>query len=336
MVAVALRVLTLALLLAGGTAGAHAPERPDATAAGMATGGAEAGSGPADAAAWTLHWSFEPWVVTCLLASAALYAIGLRRLWRRAGAGHGVSLPQAAAFIGGWLALAVALVSPVDPLGTQLFSAHMLQHELLMVVAAPLLVVGKPLAAWVWALPPGWRPGIGAVFRHPGWRIPWLQLSSPLGAWLVHALALWLWHIPALFDAALASDALHTLQHLSFFFTALLFWWSALGQVERSAQGTAMLYLFTTMVHSSALGALLTLSPVVWYPTYLRTAPALGIPALDDQQLGGLVMWIPAGTAYFVTGLLLAMRWIGLNRGGATIAGMSSGAPRSAWHSPRS
>lgn len=336
MAALALRVLTLALLLAAGTTAAHVPEQPGATAAGIGDGAGAAGSAAVDAAGWVLHWSFEPWVIACLLVSAGLYAIGLRRLWRRAGAGRGVSVAQAAAFACGWLALAAALVSPVDPLGTRLFSAHMLQHELLMVVAAPLMVVGKPLAAWLWALPPGWRPAIGAFFRHPGWRIPWLQLSSPLGAWLVHALALWLWHVPALFDAALANPALHTLQHFSFLFTALLFWWSALGQAERSAQGTAMLYLFTTMIHSSALGALLTLSPVVWYPTYLRTAPLLGIPALDDQQLGGLVMWIPAGTAYFVTGLLLAMRWIGLNRDGAATAGMSSGAPRSAWHSPRS
>jgi putative membrane protein len=331
-----LRVLTLAPLLASGAVRAHVPEQAGAGAAGLATGSAGVGGGASAAVPWVLHWSFEPWIVACLLASAALYAAGLRRLWRRAGPGRGVSALQAAAFAGGWLALAIALVSPIDPLGTQLFSAHMLQHELLMVVAAPLMVVGKPLAAWVWALPVGWRAGIGGFFRHPGWRIPWLQLSSPLGAWLVHALALWLWHVPALFDAALANEGLHTLQHFSFLFTALLFWWSALGQAERSAQGTAMLFLFTTMVHSSALGALLTLSPIVWYPTYLQTAPALGIPALDDQQLGGLVMWIPAGTAYFVTGLLLAMRWIGLNRDGATIAGTSSGVPRSAWHSPRS
>jgi putative membrane protein len=334
MAAVALRVLTIALLMAGGGAGAHVPGVPAAASSG-ASSGAAAVVPSADASAWVLHWSFEPWVVACLLASAALYAVGLLRLWRRAGPGRGVSNRHAAAFAGGWVALVVALLSPVDPLGTRLFSAHMLQHELLMVVAAPLMVVGKPLAVWVWALPPAWRRGIGAFFHHPAWRVPWLQLSSPLGAWLVHALALWLWHVPALFDAALANEALHTLQHFSFLFTALLFWWSALGQAERIGQGTAMIYLFTTMIHSSALGALLTLSPIVWYPTYLRTAPALGIPALEDQQLGGLVMWIPAGIAYFVAGLLLAMRWIGLNRGGAAIAGMPSGAPHSASHSPR-
>ena len=329
MVVIAVRCLIAGLLLTGGVALAHAPGALDVPADPGAVGAAGAAAG------WDLPWSFEPWVVTCLLASAALYAIGLRRLWGRAGPGRGVSASQAGAFTGGWFALAVALVSPVDPLGARLFSAHMLQHELLMVVAAPLMVVGKPLAVWVWALPPPWRRGIGAFFHRPAWRLPWLMLTSPLGAWTVHALALWLWHVPALFDAAIANQALHTLQHFSFLFTALLFWWSVLGQAERAAQGTAMLYLFTTMVHSNALGALLTLSPFVWYPTYLQSAPALGIPALQDQQLGGLVMWIPAGSAYFVTGLVLAMRWIGLSRGGAAYGGIPAGAPHSASHSPR-
>jgi putative membrane protein len=298
MAAVAVRWLIASLLLAWRSAGAHAPDADGAVPAGTE---------------WTFQWSFEPWVVAGLALSVALYVVGLRRLWRRAGVGRGASTWQATAFATGWLALAAALVSPIDRLGNQLFSAHMLQHELLMVVAAPLMVVGKPLAVWVWALPVQWRRRTGGFFHHPAWRIPWLRLTSPLAAWMVHALALWLWHVPALFEAALSDSGLHTLQHVSFLFTALLFWWSALGQVERAAQGTALIYLFTTMVHTSALGALLTLSPFVWYPTYAGSAPALGLAALEDQQLGGLVMWIPAGAAYFATGLVLAMRWIGMD-----------------------
>ena len=261
-----------------------------------------------------LRWTFEPWVVASLVLSAVLYAVGLRRLWRRAGLGRGATALQATAFAAGWISLAAALVSPIDPLGSRLFSAHMLQHELLMVLAAPLMVVGRPLGVWVWALPTNWRRVAGGFFHHPAWRNPWLRLTSPPAAWLVHALALWLWHLPALFEAALSSDTLHSLQHFTFLFTALLFWWSAIGQVERARQGAAMIYLFTTMVHTSALGALLTLSPFVWYPTYVYTAPTLGLSALEDQQLGGLVMWIPAGAAYFVAGLVLAMRWIGFGR----------------------
>ena len=292
MAAVALRVLSALLLAAGGAAAAHDVE------------------GAAVPATPTLPWSFEPWVIACLLASAAAYALGLVRLWQQAGRGRGVPVAAAAAFGGGWLSLAVALVTPLDPLGSLLFSAHMVQHELLMVVAAPLLVLGRPLAVWAWALSPAARRAVGGFFRRPGWRRPWRRLSAPLSAWLLHAAALWLWHVPALFEAALASNVVHTLQHFSFLFTALLFWWAALGRTSRPAQGAALVYLFTTMLHSAALGALLTLSPVPWYASYLGSAASLGWDALEDQQLGGLVMWVPAGLAYFATGLALTWRWI--------------------------
>jgi cytochrome c oxidase assembly factor CtaG len=291
----ALALLCLSAVLLAGPAGAMA-HPVDAPAAGVA---------------WRFGGSFEPWVIVLLAVSAALYAAGLRRLWRHAGRGRGVAGRAAAAFGAGWLALAVALVSPLDPLGTRLFSAHMLQHELLMVVAAPLMLIGRPLAVWAWALPRRARRRVGDFFHHPAWRLPWLWISAPLAAWLLHAAALWLWHVPALFEAALHDGVVHTWQHFSFLFSALLFWWSALGQATRPRQGGALVYLFTTMVHSGALGALITLSPSVWYPSYLPTTAALGIDALEDQQLGGLVMWVPAGLAYLCTGLALAARWIG-------------------------
>ena len=266
---------------------------------------------PAAAAATatpSIGWSFEPWVVACLLLSAALYAVGVARLWRRAGPGRGVHKRRAVAFAGGWLATAAALVSPLDGLGAQLFSAHMLQHEALMVVAAPLFVLGRPLAAFAWALPPPWRRAIGQFFHRPGWRVPWLLVTAPLAAWLVHAAVLWLWHVPAAFEAALASEGVHALQHTSFLLAALLYWWSVIGH-ERQ-RGAAMASLFTTMIHTGALGALLTLSPVAWYPSYAGRTLAFGLDPLEDQQLGGLVMWIPAGFAYVACGLATAARWL--------------------------
>jgi len=273
------------------------------------------------AAQLDLHWSYEPWVIACLALSMAAYAIGLTLLWKQAGRGRGIATRQALSFLGGWLLLVVALVSPLDGLGSQLFSAHMLQHELLMVVVAPLLVLGRPLAAWAWALPHGWRRRVGGAFHHPAWRSPWKWITAPLGAWLIHACALWLWHVPAWFEAALADKAVHTAQHVAFLFSALLFWWAALGASTRPAQGIALLYFFTTMLHTGALGALLTLSPVAWYPSYFATTTALGWSGLEDQQLGGLVMWVPAGLAYLAAGLALTarlLRWPRSTRGGAT------------------
>jgi putative membrane protein len=148
---------------------------------------------------WT--WNLEPWLLVLLGASGLLYAIGLRRLWSHAGGARGVAPHQAWAFGIGWLSLVAALVSPLDPLGGRLFSAHMVQHELLMVVSAPLLVIGRPLATWTWALSPAQRRFVGHLFRRRGWASLWSTLTDPLVAWALHALALWAWHIPAAFDA---------------------------------------------------------------------------------------------------------------------------------------
>src|SRR5438067_1342998 len=110
-------------------------------------------------------WNVEPWLVACLAASAALYAVGVLRLWRRAGRGHGIGTAAVVRFALGWLALAAALVSPIDALGEALFWVHMVEHEILMVVAAPLLVTARPLEAWTWALPFSWRGAVARVGR---------------------------------------------------------------------------------------------------------------------------------------------------------------------------
>ena len=255
--------------------------------------------------------TFEPWVIVCLLASGLLYTVGLARLWPRAGPGRSVHRRHAIAFAAGWLATAAALVSPLDALGNRLFSAHMVQHEVLMIVAAPFFVLGRPLGVWAWAMPLAWRRGLGGFFHHPGWRTPWRVVTAPFAAWIVHALTLWLWHVPVLFEAALASPAIHAAQHTSFLVAALLYWWSVAGVGAGGRQrGTAMLSLFTTMIHTGALGALLTLSPEPWYPAYSGRTLAFGIDPLEDQQLGGLVMWIPAGFAYVACGLATAAHWL--------------------------
>lgn len=275
--------------------------------------------------AWHLHWSFEPWVVACLAISAAAYLTGLYRLWRQAGVGRGVSPIQASAFAGGWAFLVVALLSPLDPLGDRLFSAHMVQHETLMLLAAPLLVLGRPLAAWAWALPFEWRRTTGGFFHTRAWRGPWLFVTGPFSAWLLHALTLWLWHLPALFEAALADETVHSLQHLTFLFTALLFWWSVLAATTRKAQGVALVSIFTTFVHTGALGALLTLAQTDWYPSYSVTTAAFGLTPLEDQQLGGLIMWIPAGAVYVISGLIVAARWMNPRKGRHTVRTADAG-----------
>jgi putative membrane protein len=223
-----------------------------------------------------------------------------------------VALHQAGCFGLGWLTLVVALVSPIDASGAHLFSMHMVQHELLMVLAAPLLVLGRPLATWAWALSPPQRRTAGRLFASRGWSGPWAALTDPLGAFALHAIALWAWHLPLAFDAALAHEGWHIAQHVSFLGTALFFWWSVLGHDPRGRYGPghSAASLFATMMHTGALGALLSLAPHPWYAAYVQPTLALGLDPAQDQQLGGLVMWVPAGLVYVVAALWVLGRML--------------------------
>ena len=268
-------------------------------------------------------WTWDGWVVLPLAASAALYAIGVTRLWRRAGRERGVRVWQVGCFAAAWLLLAAALVAPLHWLGGRLFTAHMIEHEILMTLAAPLLVVARPVGAILWALPADWRRRSGGLAQTPFLATPWSWLTDPLVATVLHAIALWAWHIPALFDAALASPRLHWLQHVSFLVTALFFWWSLLrGRARERGYGAAVLYLFATSLHSGFLGILLALARQPLYPAQTRTAPEWGLTPLEDQQLAGLIMWVPAGLVYAAAALALAGLWIARSgaegrRGGA-------------------
>jgi putative membrane protein len=255
-------------------------------------------------------WNFDPDVAVPLATSGLLYAIGLARLWQRAGRGRGITGAQAARFAAGWLLLVASLMSPLDALGEWLFSAHMVQHELLMAVAAPLLVLGRPLEAWTWAMPAAWRPTLGRIGHARALRAPWRVLTDPLGAWTVHAIALWAWHVPPFFRAALAHPALHAVQHACFLGTALLFWWAVFGRGVRQPGGSSLAGLYTTMMHSGALGALLTFAPTVWYGYVAERTEAFHLTPLEDQQLGGLVMWGPGGLAYLVASLFIVAAWM--------------------------
>ena len=163
---------------------------------------------------WTA-WEFDPGITIPLILSAVLYALGVRRA-------VGIRGWEIACFIAGWMTLVIALVSPVHPLGEALFSAHMAQHELLMVIAAPLLVVSRPVVVFLWALPIAWRRRLGRAMKARSAQSIWNRLTDPFTAWLLHAAVLWGWHIPFLFQATLTSDLVHSMQHICFLASALL------------------------------------------------------------------------------------------------------------------
>jgi putative membrane protein len=256
-----------------------------------------------------LNWEFDPWVVVPLALSAALYIRGVALLWRRAGVGRGVARWQALAFASGWATLVAALASPLHEFGEHLFVAHMIEHELLMVVAPPLNLVSRPLGVWRHAFPRRWRIALVRGFGGGASRRFWRWLMRPISATLLHGATIWIWHIPACLDATLVNENLHRLQHIGFLGTALIFWW-ALIRLPRRDYGAGAMHVFLTMLHTNVLGALLTLTPVVMYPRQTADAPLFGLTALDDQQLAGLVMWVPGGVFYLAAGLVFAGLWL--------------------------
>lgn len=263
-------------------------------------------------------WNLTPSLTLPLIATSGLYAIGLSTLRHRYGLSRSLRW-RTGAFVGGLLAVIVALVSPVDALGSALFSGHMAQHMLLILVAAPLLAVSAPVGPMLLALSPRWRTALGRVWKYqPALRAAWRRLSGPFLVWGLHAAALWLWHIPAAYQLTLRSEPVHWLQHFSFLGTALLFWWVVIHPHGRHAftrgPGGA-LYVFTMALQSGLLGALLTFSTQPWYPDYVPTTPPWGLTPLEDQQLAGVIMWIPAGFVYVIAALAVMGTWLyGLER----------------------
>lgn len=270
----------------------------------------DAGTAPAP---WWL--AVDPVSLLLLTAAGWCYSRGVRSL---GGGGRDGRAKRTGArwFWSGWITLLIALGPPLDPLGGRLFSAHMLQHEILMLVSAPLLVLSRPFGYLLWGLPRRARRFFAHCNRMSGLRACGAWLVSPPGAWSVHAVVLWGWHLPFLFAASLANDAVHALQHSSFFVSALLFWWALLMSRNLSRNAGAVIYLFTTALHSGVLGALLTFAPTVWYAPYQATTQQFGLSALEDQQLGGLIMWVPSGLVFLAVGLMLLARCLRADRSG--------------------
>ncbi len=194
-------------------------------------------------------WNWNPLTGGLLALLAWRYMDGVWRMWRRAGVGRGIAQWQVGAFWAGWAALFIALISPIDTYGETSLAVHMVQHLLLMLVAAPLLVLGLPPIAQISMIPVQWRRGlVRGWHRRKALRSMWMLLSAPLAAWGIFAGVMWGWHLPALYQAALREPSLHLLEHVSFMGAALLFWWSV-----GARQALGFLSVFTAAVHSSLL-----------------------------------------------------------------------------------
>ncbi len=260
--------------------------------------------------AWQ-QWNFSPWVLLSLIAMTVFYFRGQFHLARIRAYRQQVSRAQQRAFIAGLIVLVVALLSPVDTLSDHLAWVHMLQHSLLMMVAAPLIAWSSPSHLSLWSLPPSLWKRVTQIKRRIPARVR-ENLARPLGIWILYSVTLWLWHLPLLYEAALHDPVVHDFQHLSFFVTSFFFWKLVIDPFAKRnlMPALGLLYLFVTSMHAMVLGVLMTLSPVAWYAFYLERAPAFGLSALDDQRIAGLIMWMPAGATYVVVSIGLILKLV--------------------------
>jgi len=254
----------------------------------------------------------SPWdlaILAGLAISGWLYWRGSRRLAARRAR---VRPAERVAFWIGWATAVAALMPQVDEAAAELFSVHMAQHEVLMLIVAPLMIAGRPILPWLWALPDGVRGRASRSMSGGVISSTWTWLTMPLVAWAFHGLTIWIWHLPALYQAAVRNDGIHTVQHAMFVGTAALFWWGLVyGRYGRAAYGAAVLYVFATLVHTGLLGAMFTLSERTFYPFYVQRAAGAGIDPVADQQLAGLYMWVPSGIVLTLFGLALFAAWLG-------------------------
>ena len=256
-----------------------------------------------------LSWNWRPDVLTVVAVCAVTYVTGWWQLRQR----HPLVVPgwRLAVYLGGLAVVVMALVSPIDALGSLLFTAHMAQHELLTMVAPPLLLLGNPLAIALWAVPAAVRPRAGRLLLPAAWlrRALWALTLMPV-AWVAYVATVWGWHHPSAYGASLRSDVVHDAQHLSFFLVALLFWWPIVDPAPRlhghRHQALRLAYVVPAAFQSQALGFVFVfISSRVLYPHYLAVPRVLGLTPLQDQVSAGLLMMEFEGLVYLGVVLLL-------------------------------
>ncbi|MDP8969733.1 MAG: cytochrome c oxidase assembly protein [Actinomycetota bacterium] len=268
---------------------------------------AHVGQPPAPHDLWSA-WNLNPLLVGGFLLAIWAYQRGQTRGRRRM-----VDTWRARCFAGALVALGVALLSPLDALSSALASAHMVQHVLLVLAATPLLALSAPSSTLLRGSP--------LVVRQAS--IRWRRrlrltasttrlLQHPGAVWLLHVGTLWFWHAAVPYGAALEHEPVHVLEHTSFVLTGLLFWRVVIGvrRAGRVSPGFGVLLVFAMAMQSVFLSVLLTFARTPWYVGYTATTTPWHLEPLADQQLAGVIMWIPAGLVYLAAALSLLVAWI--------------------------
>jgi putative membrane protein len=228
---------------------------------------------------------------------------------RRAGRQALATAWRLAAYLGGLAILGVALMSPIDVLGGQLFTMHMIQHLLLVMLAPPLLLLANPLPFFLWALPAGARHAAGSLLnRESPWRRALRSMTAPGLVWMGFVAVFIGWHDPHAYDAALRSDLVHDLEHLTFFAAGMLYWWQVIGagpRLRSLSRAMRLVFLLATIPVNMAAGVAISFANQPIYPYYAAMPRPWGLSVMQDQMLGGVIMWIPGSMMYVLAALIL-------------------------------
>jgi len=283
--------MTMTSILAPGAARAHGDEAPTPSFPGV-----------------LLDWRPEPPILAGVLVAAVAWLWMSRRVARRHPL-HPPSRWRSAAFFGGLAAIVVALVSPIEAYEGSLFSVHMLQHLILELVAAPLLILAAPITLALRAASPAIRRQLLALLHSRLVAV----VSFPLLAWVVFAGVNWGWHFSSLYNQALENPGLHDVEHLSFLIAALLFWWPVVGVDPsrwRLPYAARLFYLFLAMPQNSFLGVALMSAPAVLYSHYRAVERTWGPTPLADQNVGGALMWVGGDLVFLLAMGLVVAAWV--------------------------
>jgi putative membrane protein len=263
--------------------------------------------------AFISEWSFSFSVLICLGSLLALYFWGARRLLSRSNLKSTGKIKKWA-FGGSLVALLVALISPVDVYSNDLFFVHMIQHLLLIMVAAPLIRMASPIAECLWGLPRSIRkPIVTMLSKKSPIRVFLHGITTPLVAWFLFAIVVWVWHVPEIYDMALKSSQLHDFEHLTMFFAGIVFWWPVLGSPVLFKQlvfPLRFLYLFLALMQNVILASILTYADKPIYRFYVDSPLHWGISKGADQQLGGVLMWLVGSMMFAGVTIVLIYMWL--------------------------
>ncbi len=266
-----------------------------------------------------LSWEWRPAVLLPLLIFGVLYTLGWRRLRQKSSHRRLANGWRLAAYLAGLLLLLLALVSPIDVLGGQLFFMHMIQHLLLVMMAPPLLVLANPMPFLLWGLPQPLRRQAGgllstALHRRSALRRGIRSATGPGLVLLLYVVALLIWHDPNLYDAALRDQFVHDMEHISFFLPAMLYWWHVVGagpRIHRQfGRAARVAFLIAAIPPMMLTGIAIAFANQPIYSYYLTVPRPWGLDVLSDQRIAGIIMWIPGSMMHLIGVLIVAARWL--------------------------